>query len=189
MKVVYHCSQIQGLDEIKPHPSSHAKNWVYATKDLVMAAAFLGTTGGDLTCSVGRDEETGKVFICERFTGAFDVRYAGVSGAIYILPGKEFVAGQTQWDEEVVSSQSIKPVREIPVPDAKAFLLQMAKAEKVIIKYYPDKIAYIPEDDEDLVYRAVIWYQNIGDEVLKRFKKYQPGLLPRVKKAIAEKRY
>jgi len=189
LKEVFHSSQKRGLAEIRPHRSSHEEKWVYATRDIVMAAAFLGTTGGDFTCSVGRDEETGKPFICERFAGGFNLRYEGVKGSIYVVPGDTFLVGKTQWEEEVVSDQSVKPIREIYVPDAKEYLLQLAQEDKLIIKVYPEKIACIPQDDEDLVYRAVIWYQQSGEEIIERVKKYHPGLLPRVTRAIEENRY
>lgn len=57
-KKVYHASSKQGLKKIIPHESTHEKKWVYATKNLVMSAVFLGRLGGDFTCSVGRDLET-----------------------------------------------------------------------------------------------------------------------------------
>lgn len=188
-EAVYHSSQTQGLQEITPHKSSHREAWIYATKDIVMAAAFLSTMGGDFTCSVGRDEKSGKPFICERFEGAFDLRYAGVEGAIYVLPGDKFEEGKTQWDEEVISCQTVRPVREICVTDAKEYLLKLAREDKLTIKLYPEKIAYIPDDDEDLVFRAAIWYRHSGEKIMERLKKYHPGLLARVRQAIEEKRY
>ena len=185
-KYVYHSSQIQGLDEIKPRKSSHNESWVYATKDIVMAAAFLGTLGGDFTCSVGRDKKMGKPFICERFEGAFDLRYEGVKGSIYTLLGDTFMEGRTQWDEEVISEQSIKPIRETVVSNVKEYLLKLAEEDSLAIKYYPEKIAYIPEDDEDLVYRAAIWYKHAGEEIIERVRKYHPNLILRVMQAIDE---
>ncbi|MGD9101235.1 MAG: hypothetical protein PVF45_12215 [Anaerolineae bacterium] len=44
----------------------------------------------------------------------------------------------------------------------------------------------ILEDDEDLVYRAAIWYRRSGDKILERVKKYHPYLLERVLRAIEE---
>jgi hypothetical protein len=185
-KEAYHSSQVQGLEEITPRDSTHGERWVYATRDVVMAAVFLGTLGGDLTCAVGRDAETGKPFICERFEGAFDLRYGGVRGSIYVLPGQRFTTGKTQWDEEVVCDGAVRPIREIQVDDAKTYLLQLAQENKLIIKRYPERMPEIPGDDEDLVYRAVIWHRRSGDEILNRLKKYHPHLLARVLRAIEE---
>lgn len=181
---VYHSSQMKGLEAIQPQQSSHGEDWIYATKDIVTAAAFLGTEGGDFTCTVGRDPDSGMPFICERFQGAFDLRYQEVEGSIYVLPADTFVEGKTQWAEEVVSRQAVEPVREIRVDDAKEYLLGLAQEGKLRIAFYPDKIAYVPEDDQDLVYRAALWHKQFGGGILARIKKYHPNLLPRVKKAI-----
>lgn len=186
---VYHSSGARGLTVLEPWQSSHGERWVYATRDVVMAAAFLGTLGGDFTCAVGRDDETGVPFIRERFEGAFDLRYHQVSGSIYVLPGDTFVGGETGWEEEVVSREAVTPLEEIRVGDAKAYLLELAKEDKLIIKFYPEKIAHVPEDDEDLVYWAVIEHKKLGTAALTRLKEYHPHLLERVLQAIEEKKY
>ncbi len=38
---VYHASPIQHLHVLRPHESTHEKNWVYASPDPVIAASFL----------------------------------------------------------------------------------------------------------------------------------------------------
>jgi hypothetical protein len=189
-KVVYHSSKIQGLKKIIPHKSTHGESWIYATWDIVMSAAFLGGLGGDFTCAVGRDPETGKPFICERFKGAFELRYGNVKGSIYLLPGEKFIAGKTQWEEEVVCDEPVTPLSEIKIANAKEYLLQLARENKLIIKYYPEKIAGIPEDDEDLVYRAVIWIREFGEKrVLEQVRRYHPNLIDRVLQAVREHKY
>ncbi len=189
---VYHASRVQGLKLIKPRRSTHGRPWVYATKDPVLAACFLGNRGGDFTCAVGRDPESGKPFICERFKGAFELRYRGVKGSIYVLSGKDFREGETGWDEEVVSPKPVVPLDEIRVSDAAAYLLELEKEGKLLIMRYPRKIAGIPEDDEDLVIRAVVWYRKFrpfGFLVLRELKRYHPQLLPRVEEALRTGKY
>lgn len=185
---VYHASRRQGLREIRPRRSTHGR-WVYATTDPVMAACFLGNLGGDFTCAVGRDPESGKPFICERFSGAFRLRYRGVRGSIYVLPGDTFLEGKTPWEEEVVSPVPVVPLREIRVDDAAEYLLELEREGKLLIVRYPRKIAGIPEDDEDLVRRAVVWYWRFGPSVLEELGKYHPRLLPRAEEAIRAGRY
>ena len=188
-KEVYHSSKIHGLKTLIPHKSTHGENWVYATWDIVMSAAFLGDLGGDFTCAVGRDTETGKSYICERFKGAFDLRYNSVKGSIYVLPGDKFIVGKTQWEEEVVCNETVIPLREIQVENAKSYLIQLAKEDKLIIKYYPERIARIPEDDEDLVFRAIIWTKQFGDKILEQVRKWHPNLLDRILQGIKENKY
>jgi hypothetical protein len=189
---VYHASRKQGLRRIKPRRSTHGKAWVYATVDPVLAACFLGNRGGDFTCAVCRDPETGKPFICKRFGGAFELRYRGVSGSIYVLPGDTFRRGETGWEEEVVSPEAVVPLREIRVEDAAEYLLSLERQGELLIVRYPEKIAGIPEDDEDLVYRTVIWHRRfrpLGFLVLRELGRYHPHLVPRARKAIEEGKY
>ncbi len=188
-KVVYHASRSQGLTLIKPSTSTHNRKWVYATRDIAVAAAFLSPVGGDFTCAIGRDHETGRMFVCERFQGAFDLRYEGVSGSIYVLPGELFMEAETHWDEEVISEHPIRPIREIRVANVKEYLLSLADEEKLILRSYPDKMPGIPDDDEDLVYRAAIWHKPFGEKVLEQVKMFHPALLSRVLQAIENKRY
>lgn len=186
-RYVYHASSIKGLTLIKPSISTHGERWVYATKDIVMAALFLSNKGGDLTCAVGRED--GVPYICERFHGAFDYRYANVSGSIYILPSQTFIENKTQWEEEVVSESEVTPLQEIKINDVKTYLIDLSKNSKLKIFLYPDRPDEIPDDDEDLVCRGIIWTRKWGDGVLKDFKKYHPNLILRIKKGLKENKY
>ncbi len=186
---VFHASQQGGLKVIHPRRSTHGKPWVYATKDPVMAGCFLGTQGGDFTCAVGRDPKTGKPYVCERLAGALDMRYGGVRGSIYILPGDRFLDGQTQWEEEVVCPEPVVPLGEIRVPDAGEHLFRFERQGKLLILRYPERIAGIPDDDEDLVYRAVVWTRTFGAGVVEKFAQLHPHLVERVQKALVEGKY
>jgi len=177
---------------IRPRRSTHGRAWVYATKDPVVAACFLGNLGGDFTCAVGRDPESSMPFVCERFAGAFDVRYGGVSGSIYALPGRGFAEGMTGWEEEVVSREPVAPLRETRVADAAVYLRGLERAGKLRIVLYPGKIAGIPEDDEDLVRRAVVWARRFGPAgflVLRELGRYHPHLVERAKEALRAGEY
>ncbi|HCW52009.1 MAG TPA: hypothetical protein DGR79_08135 [Clostridiales bacterium] len=177
---VYHASPVQGLKVLRPRPSTHGRSWVYATIDPVMAALFVSPIGGDLTCQVGRDPETGAPYVCERFRGAFEHRYAGRSGSIYTLPAGRFLSGQTSWEEEVVSEEAVVPVGEVRIADARAYLLELAAAGELLIVRYPRRIDGIPEDDEDLVDKVAQWARQLGPGVLEQLKAYHPHLLGRV---------
>ena len=186
---VYHSSREQGLKKLIPQKSTHGVEWVYGTKDLVMSAVFLNSYGGDFTCSVGREEETGKVYICERFKGAFDLRYEGIQGSIYVLSQDNFLDGKTSWNEEVVCPVPVEIIGEIKIEDAREFLISLEEQEKLIVKYYPEKIDGIPSDDEDLVMRGIIWTRRFGDEILERVKLFHPHLLERILQGLKEDKY
>ncbi|MCL0079699.1 hypothetical protein M1O19_06995 [Dehalococcoidia bacterium] len=184
---VYHASETQGLTLLKPSVGTHRERWVYATKDIVMAALFLSGKGGDLTCAVGRDGDI--PYVCERFVGAFDYRYANVSGSIYVLPSETFMENKTQWDEEVVSESEVTPAEEIRIDDVKGFLIEQSNNGRLKILFYPNRTADIPGDDEDLVYRGIIWTRKMGEPLLEDFRKYHPHLISRIQKGLEENRY
>ena len=181
---VYHASPIQGLGEIKAKKGTHGKKWIYATKDPIISAMFLGRKGGDFVCSTGLSGS--KVpYIVERFKGAFDLRYKNKKGSIYILPGSGFKENQTSWSAEVVSEKDeMKPLEENKINSVKDYLLSLSKENKLTIKYYPDRFSWVPEDDEDLVQKAISWTKQFGNEVLEDVKKYHPDLLDRVLEGI-----
>jgi len=188
-RVVYHSSIKQNLKKISPNISTHDENWIYATTSIEMSAVFLSGRGGDLTCQVGRDTLTNKVFICERFKDSFIYRYDNFSGSIYILPENKFIKGKTGWDEEVVCNEEVEIIKEIKISDVKSYILSLIEEERVILVKYPNKIGQIPNDDEDLVYRGIIWTRQYGKDVLDDFKKLHPNLLIRIQKGLENGKY
>ncbi|MDQ7793993.1 MAG: hypothetical protein RDU89_06205 [bacterium] len=184
---VYHASPVRGLTRIEARASTHGK-WVYATVDKVMAALFLSGAGGDLTCQVGRDGLTGRPYVCERLEGAFEHRYLGRQGSIYVLPGDGFSPGMTPWDEEVVRAEPVIPIEEIPVPDVAGYLRDLARRGDLIIALYPERIDGIPADDGDLVEKVARWARRFGLGVLEELEQYHPHLVDRVKQALADRR-
>jgi len=184
---LYHASAVRGLRELVPGQSTHG-TWVYAVGDPILAACFLSTTGGDLTCAVGRDRRTGRPYLCERFEGAFERRYAGAAGSIYVLDGDGFLAGRTPWDEEYVSGRVVRPLSEIRVEDACEYLEDLSRSGELALVRYPGRIDGIPADDSDLVERAVLGVDRFGPDVLRGFAEYHPALMPRIRSALGPRR-
>ena len=178
---VYHCSPRQGLTLISPRVSTHGQSWVYAAGDKVMSSVFLGREGGDFTCATGT--LNGRPYMVERFEGAFERRYEGIQGSLYTLPGRSFVAGRTTWSHDLVSEETVAPLHETRVDNAGDYLIQLAAEGLLIVKFYPDRFAGMPDDDEDLVERAAVWNSIDG------LRKYHPGLVDRALAAIASGRY
>lgn len=181
MQYVYHGSSKRGLKVLKPSVSTHGESWVYATKDLVMSAVFLGREGGDLTCQVGRNED-GTVYVTERFEGAFDMRYK-TSGSLYRLSRKGFLENKTSWREEVVSPSAVKVVEEIDIPNVRDYLKGLEKEGKLIVSYFPERYN-VSLDDQDLVKKCADWTVEHGEGYLNVVKKYHPNLIARIKKEI-----
>ena len=183
---VYHASAVRGLEELVPGPSTHG-TWVYTVGDPVLAACFLSTIGGDLTCAVGRDRQTGRPYLCERFEEAFERRYCGASGSIYVLDGDGFLAGRTPWNEEYVCGRVVRPLSETHVEDVCSYLEALSRSGELALVRYPERIDGIPSDDSDLVERAILWFERLGPDVLNGFVEYHPTLVPRIRSALEAK--
>jgi len=181
---VYHASSIRELTRLEPRASTHG-TWLYAVGDPVLAACFLSGTGGDLTCAVGRERETGRVYVCERFAGAFAHRYAGKPGSIYRLSADGFVAHRTPWEEECVCDHAVRTCGETYIEDAAVHLERLARAGDLVLVHYPERIDGIPANDADLIDRAVVWLDRFGPDALRPFETYHPELLPRIRAAMS----
>lgn len=180
--IVYHASQQDGLSEIKPRKSTHQVPWVYATTEIALAALFLNHDGGDLSCATGLSN--GKIYIFERWDGAFDHRYKGRYGSIYLLPGEHFRRGRTSFTGEVVSEVTVPVLREIQVPEIKTYLFELELNGKLQVYLHDNRPGWIPEDDQDLVDRVVAWSQRPGDRTLDYVKKYHPHLITRIQDQV-----
>ena len=178
---VYHCSPVQGLTLISPRVSTHGQNWVYVTGNMVMSSVFLGREGGDFTYATGTLD--GTPYVAERFEGASDCRYEGIRGSLYTFPGHSFMEGRTTWSHDLVSGEAVTPFRETRVDNAKDYLLRLAAEGRLIVKFYPDRLAGISDDDEDLVERAAVWNSVEGS------RKYHPHLVDRALEAISTGKY
>lgn len=189
IKNIYHSSSIQGMKKITPNKSTHGKHWIYATTTLEMSAVFLSGKGGDLTCQVGRDPETLKVFICERFKNAFRYRYDNCSGSIYLLSKEKFEENKTGWNEEVICEEEVNVIEEITIDDVKDYLLSLIHKGDILFIEYPNKIANIPDDNEDLVERGIVWTRQFGKSELKNFRTLHPNLVARIEKGLSEGKY
>lgn len=185
-KYVYHCSPLSDVKTLNTRVGTHGKAWVYATKEMVMSAVFLGREGGDFTCMIGRNKD-GIVYITERFKGAFDLRYKE-SGSIYKLSSKGFLENKTSWNEEVVSPAPVKVLEEIAVKDVREYLKGLEKEKRLIIAHYPERYM-LPENDTDLVSRGIEWTVKAKNQeaYLKNIAKYQPGLIDRIKEGLRAK--
>ena len=66
MNYVFHGSSIPNLEVIKPHKSTHMKEWVYATTSKAVATIFLSKTGSDLYYSLSGNGKEYPIELVER---------------------------------------------------------------------------------------------------------------------------
>jgi hypothetical protein len=175
---VYHCSSRRIWGPLKPFSGSHGVPYLYAARDRLMSYLFAVNEGrslGDFSYCPGRNEQTGKVFICERYSGAFEESYKGCHAFLYSLPEESFKQ-ETPWPEEVVSTQPVTPHVVTPLGEMSEILLEERDRGNIEVYLYPDKPSFIPKGDEDLICRALVWSKTFGSDVLDTFKKVHPAL-------------
>jgi hypothetical protein len=179
--VVYHASTTGGLSVIEPRESTHKQKWIYATKDIVTSAMFLGENS-DFICQTG--VEGTKPYIFERFSGALEHAYSKKKGSVYVLNGENFKSGQTSWSAEIVSEKPEVIAKEIIVDDALEFLFRLEKDKKLEIYRYPNRPASALRGKDDIIEKAAEWTIDFGDSILDQVKKYHPDILPEVTRRI-----
>jgi hypothetical protein len=160
---VFHASKISGLRRLEPRVSTHGTPWIYAARDELTAALFLGQHHDFI---LGSGFVGTQPYIVERFAGAFSRAKAGASGSIYVLPGSSFQSGRTGWHAEVVSAQSLEPLREIVIPDAAQHLLEFEQSGRLNIYRFPSRPDHVPSDDSDLIAIARELYAQHGQKLL-----------------------
>ncbi len=179
---VYHASGKQGLTTLLPRVGTHGEAWVYATRDMALAALHINSSGGDLGCSVGYYNN--QLHICERWPGVFKERYEGRSGSIYVLPGDSFHEGLTSFSAEVVSKTEVQVSRENQVMDAAKYIRKLEDSGQLTIYMFPARPECYPLDDQDLVNKAVRFFHRNRDSVLRYIDLHHPHLIQRVHKAL-----
>ena len=96
---LYHVSHIANLKVLEPKLSSHNKEYVYATKDIVVALFFGSVkTMRDLDGLYGGGFNGRKPFFYEGFPGAFKRRFEGTSCYIYEVDPTNFEEGKTSYE-------------------------------------------------------------------------------------------
>ncbi len=187
---VYHSSKVSGLKVLEPKVSTHRKTWVYATKDITTAAMYLGDNF-DFICQTGLMSflKGKKPYIWERFKGAFDLGYKDKRGSIYYLRPDSFKEGMTSYTAEVVSEESVKVEKELPINDVQEFLLDLEKEDKLKIFRFPDTPDGKLDHKEDIVEKGINWTIELGEDTLNQVKRYHPDVLNRVIKGLVEKNY
>ena len=99
MGIVYHGSPVVGLKTLTPHQSTHG-NYVYATKEKLVALILSGKYGDDMTFSLFRNGHDDPWKLVERIPNGFATMFNN-SSSIYTLNDDSFKDIQTGFSEEV----------------------------------------------------------------------------------------
>lgn len=176
MNYVFHGSSIPNLEVIKPHKSTHMKEWVYATTSKAVATIFLSKTGSDLYYSLSGNGKEYPIVLVERkplmFKKIFDC-----DGYIYKLNSTNFKKNMTNWSMEVVSDKEEKVIDCEYIENVYNELLKFDKEGKIKLYLYPLRPEGVPLDNSDLIPKVIRWEKN-GFNINKFYELY-PELIQR----------
>lgn len=183
--MLYHVSSTSGIKVLEPKKSSHGEAYVYALKNLTTALLF-GAKKDDFDFLMDENEQ-GIPVIYECYPKAFETVYKGKSCSIYELSEDGFIAGMTNWEPELVSTNPVAVLNEIRVDDLYERLLYEAKQGKLIIHYFQDELSYKKIVSEHIVDRLIRWDLLESDIIYrdKRFSAYFADLIKALKDVLS----
>jgi hypothetical protein len=162
MDYVYHGSHTSGLTYLEPRRSTHGKNWVYATKFKAIAIVH-SQKWNDYIFNESHHSQI-QLELTERLPNAFEEIYKGKTGYLYYLSSKNFLEGQTSFKSEVVSEQREEVIKCEIIEDTYEKLLEMERNGEVVLYRYPNRPAYIPYDDSDLIKKTKYFLESEPDK-------------------------
>ena len=132
---LYHGTTVLNLEQITPHYDGHEKHpYVFATPNFASALRYVTPRKGNLYFGI----ENNTAIIVEKFPGAFEQTYQGISGVIYVLPANEFRLTKLNNRIEYISCQPITPTKTIPIMDTLQKLRDAESRGLIKIYRYPD---------------------------------------------------
>jgi len=171
--IVYHGSNINGLQIIEPKVSSHGKSYVYATTNKIIATLFLARWN-DYIFRLGHFN--GRLHIVENYPKALKEIYKDKFGYIYELSGKNFIKEKNMWGGEVVSTHPVKVLRCDIIENILDKLYEYKNNNSLDIYEYPMRPSCYPHNDSDLLEKFKLNVSTFGKSQLQEFIKYHPNL-------------
>ncbi len=157
----YHCSPIGGLTLLQPGKPRHFDKdaRVYMTTSLPMALMY-GVRNFEYTYGYTKE---GQIYFEEYYPDALRLLYAGKSASLYECAPE--VTETTRIPNEIVSSQPVRILREIRIPDVMEALLEQQRQGALIIRRYEE----LSPAMKAWIFRAEL------DEIKKRNLLHVPG--------------
>lgn len=179
METIYYCCSISGLKTITPQVDGFEKRKIVGSRARTPSLLNYIAHNNDFKFSVGKDLKSGQYFICERVQESLFTALKGNRVSIY-----EIKCSFSLWMDNLAIDLPCEVAGEEIIDDLLDYLYELVDTGLLKVCLYPEKINGIPEDDQDLVDRAILMYRMYGEYVLKVIEIYHPQLLIRVKKGI-----
>ena len=189
MDVVYHGSNMHGLESLEPRKSTHGR-YVYATPSKVLAVLFSGRCGDDLTYSLGHFDfdRNGPWELVENIPGAFEKMFSN-SSSIYTLDASNFRDLNSGF-REVVSEEKVDVLDEEQYDSVYEAVFKLEEEGLLKIYRYPDKPQSLKQDGS-VILDKFRKYKNelnidIGKRDFERLVYLHPSLLPQINDLATE---
>ncbi len=136
-EVLYHFSHQGGLKELRPHKSSHGKEYVYATWSKELGLLFASNKDhGDFDATYGINQD--KIpFYKEGYKDALKECFSGVDGYCYTVPADTF-EHKTSFSGELVSETAVPVLKSEYIPDLYDAIMSAEKSGKIIITLFDE---------------------------------------------------
>ena len=178
---VYHGSPKGDLKEITAHKSTHQKECIYATDNLVVALLFMGKGNGDLDTRLSSKDKIPE--LVERRSGVLEKLY-NKEGYLYVLDGATFSHQPYLWSLEMISfEKKLVPFKKIFYPNILKAIEEEEKQGNLILYRYPKRPADMPSDNSDLIDK----YINFEKRGLKGSIEYLLKIYPEFSLQVKEK--
>lgn len=142
----------------------------------------------DFVLSVFKDSLNGNYFVCERIEN-------GLISALknrVILINEFYCLGTVRtplnWLDGIMMHNLGSP-EQSSVYDLYDYLMSINQAGKLTIYYYPQRPDTIPQDDQDLIDRAIIQFRLYGSTILNDLLQFHPHLFERVINGIKSENF
>jgi hypothetical protein len=180
--VYYSCKSNLEVIEAQTKQTNHL-NMVIFRSEIACILDFI-EKNFDYIFSVGKDIKNGVYFLCERQENSLFTSLKEKKVLMYQYNYPNFDKVDTCWIDRVNLTESCEVVKELVITDLYEHIIELRRKDLLLISFYPNKINGIPEDDQDLVDRAVFQYRMYGGSILDAIMKHQPQLLDRVLQGI-----
>lgn len=142
---LYHGSTVRNLEVLKPHKSTHGKNWVYATPFRYVALTNIGRDPYKRDTYIASGTINGRYYIKELRPGALEKAFARVKGTIYTLNDKDFSHKEELCKFELVASKPQYIIAKEEINDVLAELEKYERDDVIDIIRFEDRFEDIVE--------------------------------------------
>jgi hypothetical protein len=180
--VYYSCESNSDIIETQTKQTSHL-NLVVFRSEVASILDFIAKNY-DFAFSMGKDMKSGVFFLCERRKKGMYTLLKEKKISIYQYKYRDFDKVDTCWIDRVNITESCDVDKEVVINDLYDYLMELQLKGLLIISFFPNRINGIPEDDQDLVDRAVLKYRMYGETIVDTIRQVHPQLLDRVLQGI-----